>query len=231
MKLTFLGHAAWKIEGSKSLFIDPWLNDNPAASCKANDIGLADYIFVTHDHFDHLGDSHEIAKNTGATIVSIFETAAAAENAGLKTVGCNIGGPVKLDNVEAIFTQAFHSMTSNPSGVVIKMDGRTIYHAGDTCLFGDMKLIGELYPLDVAILPIGGHFTMGVREAAKAVELLQPQRVLPMHYDTFEVIEADLASFREAVGNNSEVCVVKSGDCFDLSQVPPLEQDRKLRSA
>ena len=132
-------------------------------------------------------------KKTGATVIGIVETINDLASKGCeKTVGCNIGGKVKLDSIELVFTQAFHSMSSNPSGVLIFLNDKTIYHAGDTGVFGDMKLIGELYPIDLAFVPVGGHFTMGPEEASKAIQLLQPKTVVPIHYNTFDLIKQNI---------------------------------------
>tara|TARA_B100000686_G_C16440384_1_gene786678 strand:- start:51 stop:701 length:651 start_codon:yes stop_codon:yes gene_type:complete len=193
MKIKFYGHAGVKIEDDRVLLIDPWLNDNPLATIKAEDITKADYIIATHNHFDHVNDIPVIAKNTEATVIAILETAEDLATKGCKkTIGCNIGGTVKLKGLELIFTQAFHSMSSNPSGVIIFYNNKTIYHAGDTGVFGDMKLIAEMYPLDLAFLPVGGHFTMGIKEAKKAIQLLNPKKVIPIHYDTFDPIKQDI---------------------------------------
>ena len=211
MKIQFYGHAGIKIEDDLVLLIDPWLNDNPIAKIKAEDITKADYIIATHNHFDHVNDIPIIAKNTKATVVSIVETAEDLSLKGCeKTIGCNIGGIVKLKGLELIFTQAFHSMSSNPSGVIIFYNNKTIYHAGDTGVFGDMKLIGEMYPLDLAFLPVGGHFTMGLNEAKKAIQFLKPKKVVPIHYNTFDLIKQDLNNntFEQT---SSEVLILEPG--------------------
>ena len=188
MKIQYYGHAGVKIEDDLIILIDPWLNDNPATTMKAEQISKADYVIATHNHSDHVDDIPLIAKNTGATVVSILETAEDLASKGCeKTIGCNIGGTVRLDGLELIFTQAFHSMSSNPSGVIIFYNNKRIYHTGDTGVFGDMKLIGDMYPLDLAFIPVGGHFTMGVKEAQKAVQLLNAKKVVPIHYNTFAV--------------------------------------------
>ncbi len=216
MKIQYYGHAGVKIEDDLIILIDPWLNDNPAATMKAEQIGKADYIIATHNHFDHVNDIPLIAKNTGATIVSILETFEDLASKGCeKTIGCNIGGTVKLDGLELIFTQAFHSMSSNPSGVVIFYNNRTIYHAGDTGVFGDMKLIGEMYPLDLAFVPVGVHFTMGIKEAQKAVQLLNAKKIVPIHYNTFDLIKQDIdESF--AKESNSELLILEPGQEITL---------------
>jgi L-ascorbate metabolism protein UlaG (beta-lactamase superfamily) len=209
MQIKFFGHAGVKIEDGLVILIDPWLNDNPLAITKAKDITKADYIIATHNHFDHVNDIPIIAKNTKATVVSIVETAEDLASKGCKTtIGCNIGGTVKLEGLELIFTHAFHSMTSNPSGVIVFYNNKTIYHAGDTGVFGDMGLIGEMYPIDLAFLPVGGHFTMGLREAKKAIQLLKPKKIIPIHYNTFDVIKQEVNNdlVKES---NSELCILK----------------------
>ena len=193
MKIHFFGHSGILLEDTLTVLIDPWLNNNPLAKIKAENIIKADYIIATHNHSDHVDDIPIIAKKTGATVIGIVETINDLASKGCeKTVGCNIGGKVKLDSIELVFTQAFHSMSSNPSGVLIFLNNKTIYHAGDTGVFGDMKLIGELYPIDLAFVPVGGHFTMGPEEASKAIQLLQPKTVVPIHYNTFDLIKQSI---------------------------------------
>ena len=216
MQIKFFGHAGVKIEDDLILLIDPWLNDNPLATVKAEDITKADYIIATHNHFDHVNDIPLIAEKTQATVVGIVETVEDLASKGCKkTIGCNIGGAVKLNGLELVFTQAFHSMSSNPSGVIIFYKDKTIYHAGDTSVFGDMKLIGEMYPIDLAFLPVGGHFTMGLKEAKKAVDLLNAKKVIPIHYDTFELIKQDINEnlVKEL---NSELIILKPGEEITL---------------
>ena len=211
MKIKFYGHAGIKIEDDLVLLIDPWLNENPLATMKAEDITKADYIIATHNHFDHINDIPIIAKNTGATVVGIVETVEDLASKGCnKTLGCNIGGLVKLKGVELVFTQAFHSMSSNPSGVIIFYNNKTIYHAGDTGVFGDMKLIGEMYPLDLIFLPVGGHFTMGIKEAQKAIQLLNAKMIIPIHYNTFDLIKQEIneSLVKES---NTELLVLNPG--------------------
>ncbi|MEO0146001.1 MAG: metal-dependent hydrolase, partial [candidate division WOR-3 bacterium] len=169
MKLRYLGHSAVRIEGRKTVLIDPFLKDNRLATEKPKDIKEADVIVVTHDHEDHLGDAFEIAKKTGAIIVSQHEIAVAAQSKGLKAEGMNIGGPVVANGVKVWLTPAFHTSSSGaPTGCVVEMpNGKRIYHAGDTGLFGDMALIGEMLKPDAACIPIGGRYTMDVVQAAK----------------------------------------------------------------
>ena len=216
MKIQYYGHSGVKIEDDLIILIDPWLNDNPIATIKAEEISKADYIIATHNHSDHVDDIPLIAKNTGATVVSILETAEDLASKGCeKTVGCNIGGTVKLDGLELVFTQAFHSMSSNPSGVIIFYNNKKIYHAGDTGVFGDMKLIGEMYPLDLAFVPVGGHFTMGIKEAQKAIQLLNSKKIVPIHYNTFDLIKqvVDESLIKES---NSQLLILQPGEEFTL---------------
>ena len=209
MKIKFYGHAGIKIEDNLTILIDPWLDDNPLATIKAKDITKADYIIATHNHFDHVNDIPIIAKNTQATVISIVETAEDLSSKGCeKTIGCNIGGIVKLKGLELIFTQAFHSMSSNPSGVLLFYNNKTIYHAGDTGLFGDMELIGEMYPIDLAFLPVGGHFTMGLKEARKAIQFLKPKIVVPIHYNTFDLIKQNVDE-NLVKESNSQLLILK----------------------
>jgi len=211
MKIQFYGHAGVKIEDDLILLIDPWLDDNPIAKIKSTDITKANYIIATHNHFDHVNDIPIIAKNTGATVVSIIETADDLSSKGCeKVIGCNIGGTVKLEGLQLIFTQAFHSMTSNPSGVIIFYNNQTIYHAGDTGVFGDMSLIGDMYPIDLAFLPVGGYFTMGLKEAKKAIQLLKPKKIVPIHYNTFDLIKQTVT--QDIVKDtNSELLILSPG--------------------
>lgn len=216
MKIQYYGHAGVKIEDDLIILIDPWLNDNPLATMKAEEIVKADYIIATHNHSDHVDDIPLIAKNTGATVVSIVETAEDLASKGCKkTIGCNIGGSVKLEGLELIFTQAFHSMSSNPSGVIIFYNNKKIYHAGDTGVFGDMKLIGEMYPLDLAFIPAGGHFTMGIKEAQKAVQLLNAKKIVPIHYNTFDVIK-QVVDESLVKKSESQLLILKPGEEFTL---------------
>ncbi len=217
MKIRYLGHAAFQILGSKNILIDPFLTGNPLA---AEPVGTPDLILITHAHGDHLGDAVEISRQTGAPIVCMYDLAQKLQ--GVKTYGMNYG-PATIEGVELVMVPAWHSSSingeeiGNPAGFVIKLDGKTIYHAGDTFVFGDMALIGELYgPIDVALLPIGGYFTMGPKEAAKAVELLKPKIAVPMHYNTFPPIRQDPEQFRKLVGSRADVRILNSGEELEI---------------
>ncbi|MGR3320210.1 MAG: metal-dependent hydrolase [Candidatus Anammoxibacter sp.] len=217
MKVKFIGHSAIKLEGSKVVYIDPFLTGNPLATVSVDQIDKADYVIVTHDHDDHKGDAFEICKKTDATLISVHEIAVEAEKIGVKVEGMNIGGTLRLDNIIINMVNAQHSSASgHQSGVVIEMDNNVIYHSGDTGLFGDMKIIGEFFDIDLAFLPIGDRYTMGIPSAVKAVEYLRPKKVIPMHYNTFPIITADPEKFKKMVGNLADVIIVNPGESIDL---------------
>jgi L-ascorbate metabolism protein UlaG (beta-lactamase superfamily) len=205
-QLTFLGHSAFLVEGSAGrVVIDPYLRDNPVASAAPDEIKV-DYVLLTHGHWDHLGDGIEIAKANDATIVAPAELARYCEKHGATIHPMHIGGAHDFDFGRVKLTIAHHgscapdgTYTGNPCGFVVTMDGRTLYHPGDTGLFLDMKLIGELNDIDVAVLPIGDNFTMGIDDAIKATEFLQPRLVIPMHFKTFDVIDVEPREFVERV--------------------------------
>lgn len=205
-KLTYFSHSAWQIEtGSTSILIDPFLNDNPNSPVKAEEVS-AQYIIVTHAHGDHIGDSVEIAKKHGATVITNFEIANWFGAQNVTAHPMHIGGGKEFPFGHVKLTQAFHGSSfpdggygGMPAGVLLTVEGKTVYHSGDTGLFGDMALIGEMNPIDIALIPIGDNFTMGLKDAVKAVELLKPKMVIPMHYKTFDVIDADPSVFVEEV--------------------------------
>ena len=220
MKITRLGHAATLVEGTKNIIIDPFLTDNPLASITPEALPHIDYILVTHDHFDHWGDTIAIAKRDGATLIGVHELTIRqdVQESGITAVGANIGGTYTEEGVSFSLTPAIHSAENgSPSGFVIKIDGKTIYHSGDTALFNDMSLIPTLFgKQDVALLPIGGHYTMDEPAAANAVALLKPSTVIPIHYNTWPPIEADTALFASLVGNHSKVEAIAPGESIDL---------------
>jgi L-ascorbate metabolism protein UlaG (beta-lactamase superfamily) len=221
-RIRWLGHSGFEIElANKILLIDPWLTGNPLAAVTASDIKKADIVCVTHDHGDHLGDAVEICKRTGAPFVGIYELGVYAEEQGVKNVvGINIGGTAKVKGISITMVQAFHSSTRGaPTGFVIKAEEKTLYHAGDTGLFGDMKLIGEIHRPDVALIPIGDYYTMGPREAAEAVKLIKPAVVVPMHYQTFPVLEPSAENFVKLVKEKApkvKVVALKPGDTYQV---------------
>lgn len=218
MDITWLGHSALKIEGSKIIFIDPFLSGNPKASLRAQDISRADVVVVSHDHGDHLGDSFAICQKTGATLVALHEIALAAAEMKIKTEGMGIGGTVNVAGVDISLVPAFHSagLGGTASGIIVAMDGKTVYHAGDTGLTMEMQLIGEMYRPDIAFLPIDGRYNMTPRLAAKAVELLRVPRVVPIHYDTFPPIHSSPQEFMRLVGAASQVTILLPGGSIEI---------------
>ncbi len=217
MEITWLGHSGIKIKGSKTVYIDPFLTDNPAASTTPDEIDEADVVIVTHHHGDHLGDAFTICKKTGATCVAIHEISVDAEAEGIAAEGMNIGGTIETKGVKVHMVQALHSAEKgDPAGVVIEMDGKTIYHAGDTGLTYDMKLIGEFFKPDLSFIPIGDRYTMGIPSAAKAVEFIQTNKVIPVHYNTFPIISADPEEFKKIVGDKAEVIILNPGESYSL---------------
>lgn len=216
-KITFLGHSAVCIEGEKTVYIDPFLSDNPIAEISPDQINTADIVIVTHNHADHIGDAYKICRKTSAVLVGIHEIAVEAENAGIQAEGMNIGGTINIEGININMVNANHSsLNSHPVGVVIETEGLTIYHSGDTGLFGDMNIIGEFFDIDLAFLPIGDRYTMGIKSAAKAVKFLRPKKVIPMHYNTFPIIQADPGEFKKLVGNLAEVLILSPGDSMEL---------------
>ncbi len=217
LNLSFLGHSCFLLESNnQKVIIDPFISGNPLAKVSVNDV-KTDFILLTHGHGDHLGDALELAKSNEAMIISNYEIATyCARNGVEKTAGLHIGGGSDFSFGSLKLTIAHHGSTlgdsmvygGNPVGFIIRMDGKTIYHAGDTGLFLDMKLIGELDNIDVALLPIGGYFTMDINDAAKAVEFLKPKKVIPMHYDTFDPIKADPKKFAEKARELGTECII-----------------------
>ncbi|NHJ85940.1 MAG: metal-dependent hydrolase [Asgard group archaeon] len=221
MEVTWLGHAGILIKDQgKTILIDPWLTGNPVAKMKPEDIKEADIVFCSHDHGDHgFVDAVTICKNTGATFVGIFELANEAKAQGVQNVlGGNIGGRAKVKDIEFMFTLALHSSTlGSPIGFVIILPSFVVYHAGDTGIFSDMKLLGELFDIDLAFLPIGSLFTMGPIEAAKALQLLNCQKVVPIHYKTFPVLVQDANEFKSIVGPMVVVHDLQPGETKEIS--------------
>jgi L-ascorbate metabolism protein UlaG (beta-lactamase superfamily) len=226
-ELTWLGHASWQLKTQQHVvLIDPFLDDSPTAPVKAKDV-TADFILVSHGHFDHIADAAKIANRTGATVVSNYEiTTWLAKQHGVKnTVGGNLGGGASLPFGRVKLTLAFHSSClpdgsngGNPCGFLITLTGgEKIYFACDTALFGDMSLIGA-GGLDVAVLPIGDLFTMGPDDALAAVKLLKPKKVVPSHYDTWPPIAQDANQWAERVRAEtaSEAVVVSPGGVVKL---------------
>lgn len=202
LSITWLGHATFVITtpGGARIVTDPWLEGNPACPPDRRRIDAADVILLTHGHFDHSADVVAVARATGAPVVAVFELAGWLERKGLQeVVGMGIGGTVKVAGLEISMVPAVHSSSVEENGVtvyagppvgfVVRMENnQTLYFAGDTALFGDMRLIAEIHAPDVAFLPIGDHYTMGPEAAARACALLGVRQVVPMHYGTFPVL-------------------------------------------
>lgn len=225
VKVTWYGHAVFLLEhGGHRVLTDPFFTGNPLAPIAAEDVAC-DFIIVSHGHGDHIGDTVAIAQRTGATVISVFEIVNWLERQGLsKLHPQHIGGGFDHPFGRLKLTLALHgsalpdgSYGGNPAGLLLTMDDRKIYHACDTGLFGDMALIGE-EGIDLAILPIGDNFTMGPVDALRAVKLLRPRTVAPIHYNTFEVIEQDPHAFARRVEAETEArCVVlEPGESLEL---------------
>mgnify|MGYP001202329221 FL=1 len=207
MKLTYYGHSCVLVETSgRRLIIDPFLTGNPTAPVAASEV-RADYVLLTHGHNDHVGDAFEIAKRCDAVVIAPFELATYAGWQGCKTHPMHIGGGHEFDFGTVKLTPALHGSgyevpgeqrliyMGMPAGLLLTSEGRTVYHAGDTALFGDMRLIGERNSIDLAFLPIGDNYTMGPDDALTAAEWLRAARVVPVHYNTFPLIEQDGQAF------------------------------------
>lgn len=222
MEISYHGHSVVKImTDTHTILIDPFITGNGQTDLDAAKEKV-DVILVTHGHNDHLGDTVDLAKRNNATVIATFELANYVESFGINVHAMGIGGSYDFEFGTVKFTQAFHSSSFTtedgeiiyggmPAGVLFTSEGKTIYHAGDTALFGDMKLIGERNNIDVAFLPIGDNFTMGPEDAAYAVQLLKPQIVIPVHYNTFPPIKQDPQIFKNLV-ETAEVQVLSAGD-------------------
>jgi len=219
MQLTWLGHSCVLLSGTKKVLIDPFIEGGSVAATNP------DLVAVTHGHSDHMGEAVALGKKT----VSITEIAKYLKAKGVPTESMNIGGTHVVDGVSFTMTPAIHSTAIEeagpgfsggaPVGYVIGMDGVRVYHAGDTALFSDMKLIGDLYHPDVALLPIGGRYTMGVTEAMMAANFIGAKTVIPIHYNTWDRIAADPAALKKAVERTTDlrVIVLRPGESLDLS--------------
>ena len=224
MKLKYFSHSAFQIttDDSIKILIDPFLDNNPTSPVKSADV-KADYILLSHAHGDHLGDTFKIAtKDT--LIICVNELANYCISKGFKAHNMHIGGGFNFPFGRVKFTIAHHGSKTNegdyagePAGILITVKDKTIYHTGDTGLFGDMKLIGEMNKIDYMLLPIGDNFTMGITDAVKAVELVNPKIAIPMHYNTFPVIQADPYEFKMKVEEKGLNCrVLNYGEEIEL---------------
>jgi L-ascorbate metabolism protein UlaG (beta-lactamase superfamily) len=226
VKFTWIGHGTWRARSAngKEVLIDPWVMNNPVAPDHLKKVDRCDLMLVTHGHFDHIHDALEIAKQTGCTVHAIHETATWLGSKGVEKVdGGNKGGTHEFDGIKVTLVHAEHSCGISDGdqivyggeacGMVIEFEnGFTIYFAGDTDVFGDMRLIGELHKLDAAFLPVGDYYTMGPKRAAKAVELLGVKTVVPMHFGTFPPLVGRPSQLQELVGGGVKVLDIKPGD-------------------
>lgn len=211
MGITYLGHSAFEIKmNDKKILIDPFLVKMPNY-----DYSDVTDIFVTHGHGDHLGSAIEISKQTGARITAVFELANYCATKGANVNGINLGAWLDFDWGKVIAVPAFHSSSTPegiyagcPCGFVFEIEGKIIYHAGDTCLNSEMKIIGDIYQPDIAMLPIGGQYTMDIENAIIASEWLNVTAVIPMHYNTFEAINVDITEFERQIREKGKVPVV-----------------------
>ena len=226
MEIRFLGHATFELsDGDSRVLIDPFLApNNPAATVSADDVDPT-HILLTHAHIDHIADAVAVAKRTGAHCIGLVETARWLGSKGIENVSDpNLGGTVETDWGWVKLVPAWHSSTAPDgtvtfaSGLVVNIGGTTVYHLGDTCLFSDLKLIAERTPVDVAIIPIGGHYTMDRHDAVEAVRLIGAKTVVPIHYDTFPPIETDAQAYKADVqqAGFAEVIVLDPGGTLDL---------------
>ncbi|MFZ5428009.1 MAG: metal-dependent hydrolase [Thermodesulfobacteriota bacterium] len=229
-ELTWNGHSNFTLRtDGLTILIDPFFDGNPSASMAASAITAVDYVLVTHDHGDHVGQALDICKATGAKLLAIVETCSKLVAQGLPKeqvvngIGINIGGTVSLGSVRATMVQAVHSSESGlPVGYVLTLgDGYTLYHAGDTAIFATMEIYGKLFGIDMALLPVGGTFTMDARQAAVACKLLRCAKVLPMHWGTFPVLEKNTRAFGlalEDLGVDAMLVDCKPGQTIGLEK-------------
>jgi L-ascorbate metabolism protein UlaG (beta-lactamase superfamily) len=236
--ITWLGHGTFLFESpsGKRVILDPWIDGNPSfpEALKTDATTNLDAIVITHGHFDHVGDVAALAQTTEAPILCMFDVVGWLKRQGIaedRCLGFNMGGTVEAAGVKFTMTPAFHSSSitdeagnivymGNPVGYVMTFeDGTVVYHAGDTCVFGDMRIIGELYAPDVAILPIGGWFTMDPKQAAYAAKLLNVKRVIPEHYGTFPLLAGTPAQLREELSSqNIEVVALEPGERVSIGK-------------
>lgn len=247
VKVTFIGHASFRYESDQGsvAYFDPWIDNNPTATMKLGQVRKADIVIASHGHEDHIGDSYEICKKTKATFVGNYELCMVAEQVhGLKmgsgSLPMNPGGTVRVKDAQISMVQGHHSLSlsssvtgtdlppgvlfhpdSSANGFVVAYDnGITVYNTGDTCLFSDMQLIGQMYGPQVVIMPVGGKFTMGIREAARAASLIRPDIVIPCHHSSIMGQPADIGELKNAVkflSPNTDVVDMKAGQTLTFT--------------
>jgi L-ascorbate metabolism protein UlaG (beta-lactamase superfamily) len=224
MDVRFLGHAAFTLsDGDTTVLIDPFLTGNPKAAVAADEVA-ATTVLLTHGHADHIGDTVDIAKRTGAPVLAITELAGELEGEGLETINCNLGGTATFDWGWAKLVPAWHTSTtpngtvSTPAGILINFKDTLVYHLGDTALFSDLRLVGKRRQVDIALMCIGGHFTMDRFDAVDAADFVGAKTVIPCHYDTFPPIEADAQAFKADVesATSSTVVVLAPGETHSV---------------
>lgn len=229
MKIRWLGHSAFSISSQNdvNILIDPFIRDNPACPLEVEDL-KPDIICVTHGHKDHFGDTVELAQKNGATIICNHEHSVFLSQQDLETVGMNMGGTVKAEGISFTMVNAFHSSDmdfiegigpgGSSCGYIMELENhRKIYHSGDTSVFGDMKtVIRDVYRPQIALLPIGDRYTMGIREASIAASWIEPEVIIPMHYNTFPVIEQDPERFKDLVekSTDTKVAILQPGETY-----------------
>jgi len=228
VEIKYIGHSTFLIQASKNIIIDPWINGNPSnSSVTVESLPKIDYIILSHGHFDHIADVESIYKKFRSEVWCNFELSNYLSKKNVNANGAYMGGKIKFQWGFIKFFPAFHG-SSTPDGnyaglatsILINIDDTVVYHAGDTCLTVEMQLL-EKYKIMVAMLPIGGHFTMDIEEAVEAVKFIKPKYVIPMHYNTFDLIKVDPNEFKQLVEKETDAkCIVlKSGETFTLQKV------------
>jgi L-ascorbate metabolism protein UlaG (beta-lactamase superfamily) len=224
MEIRFLGHSAFALsEGDMTVLIDPFLTGNPKGAIAAQDVA-ATTILLTHGHADHVGDTVDIAKRTGAPVLAITELAGELAQDGVETFDPNLGGTIRFDWGWAKLVPAWHTSTTpkgtvnTPAGLLINIADTIVYHLGDTALFSDLQLVGRRQPIDVALMCIGGHYTMDRVDAIEAADLVGAKTVIPCHYNTFPALETDAEAFRSDVesATSSGVVVLDPGQSHSV---------------